>query len=63
MTASGRRKRGIWLRIMPPPLLSPSNMHAFVAERHQVARHGQRGRAGADQAMRLPFFCVGTCGK
>jgi len=23
---SGRRKRGIWVRIMPPPLASPSNM-------------------------------------
>ena len=49
VTDSGRRKRGIWVRIMPPPLASPSNITQSIAERHQIARHGQRGRTGADQ--------------
>ena len=41
--------RGIWLRIMPPPFASPSNSTIVVAERREVARDGERGRAGADQ--------------
>ena len=48
-TATGRRNEGMLVRISPPPLGSFSNSTQVIAERQQVARHGQRGRAGADQ--------------
>ena len=38
------------VRIMPPACGSPSNTMHVVAERRQIARDGQRRRAGADAA-------------
>ena len=59
ITASGRRKCGICVRIMPPALRVLVEHDALVAERREIARDGERGRAARRRsAMRLPFFCV-----
>ena len=44
---------GIWVRIMPPALRSRSKTTHVVAERREVARDRQRGRAAADQGDAL----------
>ena len=56
---SGRRNFGICVRIMPPACGVAVEHDAFVAERREIARDGQRRRARRRRsAMRLPFFVV-----
>ena len=49
VTDSGRRKRGICDAHHAAALGVAVEQHAVIAERDEVARDGQRGRAGADQ--------------
>ena len=60
-TVSGRRNFGIWVRIMPPAVVVAVIEHAGIAERQQIARHRQRGGAGADQRHALAVFRGRRC--
>ena len=61
-TPAGRRKEGMLVRISPPPLRSFSNSTQRIAERHQIARHRERGRPGADQGDALAVLLLGDLG-
>ena len=55
-TVSGRRKEGILVRIKPAAARVLLEEGAGVAEWHQITRHRQGGRPGADQGYALAIL-------